>query len=71
MKKKITKKTTKRLVASRKTAARRVIHGPDHDCPECNMRYGNIWGKDRNMLLLLAAGTIILATAGMWMAGWL
>lgn len=75
MKKKTTKSTkrttaTKRVVR-RSASVRRVQHGPMHDCPECSMRYGSGWGKDRNMVLLLAAGTIILAVVGMWMAGWL
>lgn len=75
MKKKTTKKTTKRVatrkVVRRSSPARSSVHGPMHDCPECMARYGGMWGKDRNMILLLAAGTIILAVVGMWMAGWL
>ena len=72
MKKKVMKKTTKRAV--KRTSAKkvmRVMHGPNHDCPECNDMYGGMWGKDRSMVILLAAGIIILAVAGMWMAGWL
>ena len=71
MKKKTVKKSTKRMSATKRVVSRRVVHGPGHDCQDCMVKYGGMWGKDRNMLLLLAAGTIILAVVGMWMAGWL
>ncbi len=72
MKKRTAKRITKhKHVAARKAVHHKVVHGPGHNCPGCNMKYGGMWGKDRSMLLLLAAGTIILAVVGMYMAGWL
>lgn len=70
MKKKITKKASRRAV-SRKATVKRSIHGPGHNCDQCMEKYGGMWGKDRSMMLLLAAGTIILAVVGMYMAGWI
>ncbi|PWU22519.1 hypothetical protein C5B42_05900 [Candidatus Cerribacteria bacterium 'Amazon FNV 2010 28 9'] len=70
---KSTKKTTKKTTrAVKKTTAAKVVHGPTHDCPQCRAMYGgDIWGKDRGLVLLLGAGIIVLIVAGMYLAGWL
>lgn len=61
MKKKITKRSTKR-------SAKRVVH--HRRSTSSDAWYGS-WGKDRSMIIMLAAGTIILVVVGMYMAGWL
>jgi len=59
MKKKTVKRSTKR-------STKRVVH---HRAARSTS--GWMWDKDRSMMIMLAAGTIILVVVGMFMAGWL
>lgn len=57
MKKKITKTRTKK-------AAKRVVRTRK---PEVSTG----WGDDRSMVIMLAAGTIVLVVVGMYVANWI
>ncbi len=59
MKKKTVRKTTKKSVTRRVRRVAKPVSSSSQ------------WGKDRSMMLILAAGTIVLVVVGMLMAGWL
>jgi hypothetical protein len=61
MKKKIVRKTIKKAATKKTTSVKRSV------APVAKSQ----WGEDRGMVIMLAAGTIVLVVIGMYMAGWL
>lgn len=68
--KKKSAKTTKKVARVSKSV-KATGHGPMCSCAKCQATYSDMWGKDRGLVLVLAAGIVILVVAGMYIVGWL